>query len=161
SGDLRVTGSCEPDQPIMGSMLEPTVRAGGARAPASELRRPASSRPVVTVRGSALATRPDRLATEEPMEIRAGGPGQDAVSVAVTMRTPGNDFELAAGFLFTEGLIRGREDIVSVAYCELPADEQAYNVVTVRLSVPFDPSLLARNFYATSSCGVCGKASLE
>jgi FdhD protein len=77
------------------------------------------------------------------------------------MRTPGGDCELAAGFLYTEGLVEGREDIASVAYCELPAKEQNYNVVTVRLTRPFDPGSLRRNFYATSSCGVCGKASLE
>jgi FdhD protein len=95
------------------------------------------------------------------MEIRAGGPGQDPVQVAVTMRTPGHDFELASGFLFTEGLIRLRGDVVSVSYCELPPEEQRYNVVTVRLSEPFDPGAVRRNFYATSSCGICGKASLE
>jgi len=95
------------------------------------------------------------------MEIRAGGPGQDAVSVSVTMRTPGHDFELGAGFLFTEGLIRSRSDVVSVNYCELPDQEQRFNVVTVRLSEAFDQEAIRRNFYATSSCGICGKASLE
>src|SRR5207249_6829764 len=106
--------------------------------------------------------RPERLATEEPMEIRAGGPGREPVSVAVTMRTPGHDFELAAGFLATEGIIAARDDVVSVRYCELPADEpQLYNVVSVALARPFDPSRLERHFYANSSCGICGKASLE
>jgi len=106
--------------------------------------------------------RPERLATEEPMEIRAGGPGQEPASVAVTMRTPGHDFELAAGFLATEGIVAAREDIVSVRYCELPPDEpQLYNVVSVALARPFDASRLERHFYATSSCGICGKASLE
>jgi FdhD protein len=77
------------------------------------------------------------------------------------MRTPGADFELAVGFLFTEGLIGGRDDVVSVAYCDLPPEEQQYNVVTVRLARAFDPAGLSRNFFATSSCGVCGKASLD
>jgi FdhD protein len=95
------------------------------------------------------------------MEIRAGGPEQEPVQVAVTMRTPGSDFELAAGFLYTEGLIGGAEDIVSVAYCELPEAEQEFNVVTVRLASSYDPDSLRRNFFATSSCGVCGKASLD
>jgi FdhD protein len=95
------------------------------------------------------------------MEIRAGGPGQEPVRVAVTMRTPGHDFELAAGFLFTEGLIAGRGDVASIGYCELPDHEQHYNVVTVRLTQPFDVGAVQRNFYATSSCGICGKASLE
>jgi FdhD protein len=94
------------------------------------------------------------------MEIRAGGPDQDPASVAVTMRTPGSDFELAAGFLFTEGLISAGE-IASVSYCDDPDELQAFNVVTVRLNRPFDGELLKRNFFATSSCGVCGKASLE
>ena len=95
------------------------------------------------------------------MEIRAGGPGQEPSQVAVTMRTPGSDFELAAGFLFTEGLIAGADDIESIAYCDLPEEEQEYNVVTVRLTRPFDPEALRRNFFASSSCGVCGKASLD
>jgi FdhD protein len=125
------------------------------------LRRNTATARVLAVRGDAATDRPDRLATEEPMEIRAAGPGQEAVSVAVTMRTPGNDFELSAGFLYTEGLIRSREEIASVVYCDLPADEQYYNVVTLNLAGPFDPGSLQRNFYATSSCGVCGKASLE
>jgi FdhD protein len=77
------------------------------------------------------------------------------------MRTPGNDFELAVGFLYTEGLIGSREDVVSVAYCDLPASEQRFNVVTIHLARTFDPDSIKRNFYATSSCGVCGKASLE
>jgi FdhD protein len=95
------------------------------------------------------------------MEIRAGGPSQEPASVAVTMRTPGSDFELAAGFLYTEGLIDRRDQIISIAYCDLPVEEQRFNVVTVRLGAPFDPEGLGRNFYATSSCGVCGKASLD
>jgi FdhD protein len=116
---------------------------------------------VAGVRDGSAFDRGDRLAVEEPLEIRAGGPGQEAVSVAVTMRTPGADFELAAGFLVTEGLIGGRRDIASVAYCELPDEEQRYNVVTVRLTATFDAGRLSRNFFATSSCGVCGKASLD
>ena len=117
---------------------------------------------IVQVRGGSRSERADRLAAEEPMEIRAGGPGQRPVRVAVTMRTPGNDFELAAGFLFTEGLLGGRRDVRSVAYCDdLPEEEQRENVVTVRLTRRFDPGSLSRNFFSTSSCGVCGKASLE
>lgn len=95
------------------------------------------------------------------MEIRAAGPGQEPQPVAVTMRTPGGDFELAAGFLFTEGLIRGSADVRRVSYCEdLAPGEQHYNVVTVELTRRFDPPA-TRSFFATSSCGICGKASLE
>src|SRR2546421_2174797 len=125
------------------------------------LRRTVASRRIVAVRKGSSFDRTDRLAAEEPMEIRAGGPGEEPVAVAVTMRTPGHDFELAAGFLFTEGLIAGREDVAAVAYCELPPDEQRFNVVTLRLTRPFDPGTLRRNFYATSSCGICGKASMD
>jgi FdhD protein len=83
------------------------------------------------------------------------------VSVAVTMRTPGGDFELAAGFLFTEGLIRPG-DVRRVAYCDnLPGEDQHYNVVSVTLGRVFDASGLSRNFFATSSCGICGKAALD
>ncbi len=114
---------------------------------------------VTVVRDLAARERADTLATEEPMEIRAAGPGQEPVRVAVTMRTPGNDFELAAGFLVTEGLV-SPGGVDAVAYCEDP-DAQRYNVVTVRTATPFDLGAAERNFFATSSCGICGKASLE
>jgi FdhD protein len=103
----------------------------------------------------------DQLATEEPMEIRVDAPGLEQRRVAVTMRTPGHDFELAAGFLFTEGIVSGQADVGSVRYCDVPREEQQYNVVTVDLRRPYDPEALQRNFYTTSSCGVCGKASLD
>lgn len=105
--------------------------------------------------------RPDTLATEEPMEIRAGGPRQQAEAVAVTMRTPGADYELAVGFLFTEGLLAPGE-VRRVAYCDdLGDEEQRYNVVTVTLDRPFDHARPHRSFLSTSSCGICGKASLD
>jgi FdhD protein len=105
--------------------------------------------------------RPDTLATEEPMEIRVAGPGQELQPVAVTMRTPGGDFELAVGFLFTEGLITPG-DVRRVAYCDnLPGEDQRYNVVSVMIDRPFDATLVRRNFWATSSCGICGKAALD
>jgi len=125
------------------------------------VRRNVSPARIVAVRAGVRSERADVLATEEPLEIRAGGPGQRAESVAVTMRTPGGDFELAAGFLFTEGLI-GPGDLRRVAYCDDVEDEdQRFNVVSVTLERPFDHELLRRNFYATSSCGVCGKAALD
>ncbi len=125
------------------------------------VRRNVARRRIVAVRGDLRSERSDTLATEEPMEIRAGGPGQEVAPVAVTMRTPGGDFELAAGFLITEGLVAPHE-VDRVAYCEdVGPEEQRFNVVTVRLTRPFDAGALRRNFYATSSCGVCGKASID
>ena len=125
------------------------------------LRRNVTDVRVVAVNDGVRSERPDAVATEEPMEIRAGGPGQEARAVAVTMRTPGADFELAVGFLFTEGLIAAG-DVRRVAYCDdLGDEEQRYNVVTVTLEQPFDHDRLHRNFYATSSCGICGKAALD
>lgn len=111
-------------------------------------------------------TRRDVVVVEEPMEVRIAlrreGLAEEH-SVSVTMRTPGDDFELAAGFLFTEGLLADRRDVAEIAYCADPGRPQEYNIVTVRLreDAPFDPAGLTRNFYMTSSCGVCGKASLE
>jgi FdhD protein len=105
--------------------------------------------------------RDDRLATEEPLEIRVVPAGGAPVRVAVTMRTPGADFELAAGFLFGEALVSGPEDIATIRYCvDAP---QRYNVVSVHLAPgrTLDAAQLTRNFYTTSSCGVCGKASIE
>ena len=124
---------------------------------------------VVEDDGAARRARRDVLATEEPLEIRVAvtddlhraGLDDAAVPVSVTMRTPGADFELAAGFLYTEGLIGGADAISSIRYCT--SGEQQYNVVSVVLApgTHFDPSQLQRNFYQTSSCGVCGKASIE
>jgi FdhD protein len=126
------------------------------------LRRPLTRRRVLAVRDGVQALRPDDLATEEPMEIRVQGPAGPAVPIAVTMRTPGSDFELAAGFLFTEGIVEEPGAIRRVSYCEdLLADEQRYNVVTVLLARAFDPQTFRRNTFVSSSCGVCGKATLE
>lgn len=120
--------------------------------------------PVVVVDERGVRRRTDTVAAEEPLEIRVeywDGAGWAEASVAVTMRTPGQDFALAAGFLFTEGVIAGREAIARIAYC-LDDQAQRYNVVrvTVRPEVVFDPQRLSRHVYTTSSCGVCGKAAL-
>lgn len=116
---------------------------------------------ITKVAGSEATQRNDTIAAEEPMEIRVGSFDQEPVAVAVTMRTPGNDFELAAGFLFTEGLV-GPGDVARVSYCDTLDGDQEFNVVTVRTKASFDQQSVARrNFYATSSCGVCGKASLD
>jgi FdhD protein len=108
----------------------------------------------------------DHVATEEPMEIRVVSPTPDGLrtdAVSVTMRTPGHDFELALGFLYGEGIVRDPATVLDISYCPDVDAEQTYNVVNVVLSeeAAFDPERLRRNFYTTSSCGVCGKASLE
>src|SRR6266516_6818494 len=109
-----------------------------------------TTRSVVAVRGESLEVRDDRVVGEAPLEIRAAGPGQEPVAVAVTMRTPGHEAELAVGFLRTEGLITGHE----VASWE-PGDPVALNqpddTIVVRLTVPFDDSAVAeRHFVATA-----------
>jgi FdhD protein len=116
---------------------------------------------IVAIEGGRRRQRRDRLATEEPMEIRVDEPGADQRNVAVTMRTPGHDFDLAAGFLFTEGLIDGGHEVRGIRYCAVPREEQHYNVVSVGVTRRLTDFELQRNFYATSSCGICGKASLE
>jgi len=106
--------------------------------------------------------RSDVVATEEPMEIRVAA-NERTYPVSVTMRTPGHDFELAAGFLWSEGVIRSPKAIERISYCTSGRQPQHYNIVTVHLRahVPFDPLRLSRYVYTSSSCGICGKASLE
>lgn len=116
---------------------------------------------LLAVRGGGDTSRLDPVAVEEPLQIQAEGPSQPPARIAVTMRTPGHDAELAVGFLFTEGLIRGADDLQKPAIREVPLEGSANNVATVRLAAPFDAEVLKRNFYATSSCGICGKASID
>lgn len=116
---------------------------------------------VVTSEGR-KGLKPDQLVTEEPMEIRAGAPGSEPSSISVTMRTPGHDFELAVGFLFTEGIITNPDDVRSVKYCELvEGEEQKYNIVTVMLARQFDPALARRAMITSASCGICGTESID
>jgi FdhD protein len=123
---------------------------------------------VHVVADAARTVRRDDLATEEPLEIRiaAGDDPLPARAVAVTMRTPGADFELAAGFLYGEGVVGAAADIARIAYCTDPAldGDQRYNVVTATLAADVGPPDLAgldRHVFASSACGVCGKASLD
>lgn len=116
---------------------------------------------------SQSASSDDLVATEEPLEIRIGyGPlvSRQQKRISVTMRTPGNDFELAIGFLFTEAIIPSADAVASIRYCtELNRIEDQENIVRVELKpeFDFDPSSVNRNFYMTSSCGVCGKESID
>ncbi|MGZ4799580.1 MAG: formate dehydrogenase accessory sulfurtransferase FdhD [Acidimicrobiia bacterium] len=125
------------------------------------VRRPATPTRVRAWTGDRWRDRPDRLATEEPMEIRIEQPGGDVGPLAVVMRTPGHDFELAVGFCITEGVIDAATDLGAVRYCLGPDAEQEYNVVTVAVRRPVDLDDRARSFAAGSSCGVCGKATLD
>ncbi len=122
---------------------------------------------VQRIDGTASSCGRDVLAVEEPLEIRldyGAGAGRTRRSITVTMRTPGCDVELAVGFLFAEGLVRRREDIERAESCGPPAGSLGIrNLVRVDLSpdVTVDEKRLARNFLTTSSCGLCGKASLD
>lgn len=129
-------------------------------------------RRVIRIRDGAVSTRADTLVAEEPMEIRLGGK-----PLAITMRTPGDDFALAAGFLVSEGVLAGADELANIVYCagatsggtSRPSEAEGgggsntYNVVDVRLAdgVPVPDITLERNVYTTSSCGLCGKASLD
>ncbi|AGB24502.1 formate dehydrogenase family accessory protein FdhD [Mycobacterium sp. JS623] len=117
-------------------------------------------RRVQHVTADSAVARPDTLVVEEPLEIRVNG-----TPITVTMRTPGSDIELAQGFLLTEGVIANRDDVLTVRYCKGATDEgvNTYNVLDVTLApgVEMPDVDVTRNFYTTSSCGVCGKASLD
>jgi FdhD protein len=105
----------------------------------------------------------DSVTAEEPLEIRVGRAGEPHTPLAVTMRTPGEDLDLAIGFLFTEGIIRSSEQVVTAQLCAGTNEPNTYNVVDVTLApdVPVPEVDPSRNFYTTSSCGVCGKASID
>ena len=114
---------------------------------------------ILRVRGASAESAHDELIVEEPLELQVQG-----VSVAVTMRTPGNDEELALGFLLSEGVVASARDVVSIRHCTTaPTPEAEGNVVRVVLREGLDLPLerLKRNFYASSSCGICGKATIE
>ncbi|MEO6835359.1 MAG: formate dehydrogenase accessory sulfurtransferase FdhD [Candidatus Tumulicola sp.] len=119
---------------------------------------------VLALDGADRAPKHDSVVTEEPLEIRlvAGGATH---ALAVTMRTPGNDFELAAGFTFGEGIVRARDEIAGISYCLDPDldSDQRYNVVNVELSRADLPDLarFERHFTVSSACGVCGRAQLD
>lgn len=157
--------------------MSATVHARSRDSPAPADHASVEAVTVATVNADGAVTLRDLVAIEEPMEIRIGfGPADQRVTrtLCVTMRTPGHDFELAAGFVFAEGIITGREQLRVVRYCTSGGSPQstknnggrgtsALNVVRVELEPGVTPHLAMaqRNFIATSSCGVCGKASLE
>lgn len=114
----------------------------------------------LTADGVRTTRRPDTVTAEEPLEVRVAGR-----ALAVTMRTPGDDFDLTIGFLLTEGLIGAAADVATLMHCQDEGDDgrPTYNVVDVALApgVPEPDVSLERSFYTTSSCGVCGKASID
>jgi FdhD protein len=128
------------------------------------MKRPHASTPAAVrhvARGATPKRRSDALATEEPLEIRLKS-GPEERTVAITMRTPSNDFELATGFLYGEGILSSKDDLDQVRYCVSDDIDQQYNIVTVDLRGPMpDIAGLDRHFYTSSACGVCGKASLD
>lgn len=117
-------------------------------------------RPVLKIAAEGTRTRPDTLAAEEPLEIRVNG-----APLSVTMRTPGHDIELAHGFLLTEGVIHDKDQLSTARYCDSPGPDgrNTYNVLDILLAPGVQPpdASVTRNFYTTSSCGVCGKAALD
>ncbi|MFI5961936.1 formate dehydrogenase accessory sulfurtransferase FdhD [Streptomyces asoensis] len=118
-------------------------------------------RKVIRIRDGAVSARPDTLVAEEPLEIRL-----DGKPLAITMRTPGDDFALAAGFLVSEGVLACASDLLNIVYCAGATGDggaNTYNVVDVRTApgVKIPDITLERNVYTTSSCGLCGKASLD
>jgi FdhD protein len=130
------------------------------------MRTPVAPIAITRVENGSPVPADDLLVTEEPLEIRLGyGPEHDRkeTRLSVTMRTPGNDDELALGFLFTEGVISAPAHVVRIAPCENVKEDERGNVVRAELhpEVEMDPAKWQRNFYTTSSCGVCGKSSID
>ncbi|WP_197372011.1 formate dehydrogenase accessory sulfurtransferase FdhD, partial [Streptomyces clavuligerus] len=117
-------------------------------------------RRIIRIKDGRASARPDTLVAEEPLEIRVNGR-----PLAITMRTPGDDFALATGFLVSEGVIGAADEVRAITYCEGATEDgvNTYNVVNVRLApgVPAPGPELERHVYTTSSCGLCGKASLD
>lgn len=138
---------------MIGMRSKPVPAADGAKAAA------VVRREVLRYReGAEASSAEDDLSVEEPLEIRLHGE-----PIAVLMRTPGDDFDLVAGFLLTEKVIERPRDLGALSFCETGEPPNAENVVDVRLAdgVEFDSERLRRNFYSSSSCGVCGKASID
>lgn len=133
------------------------IETGEQLGPSIEVR-------VVAYDGKLRASRFDRVATEEPLEVRLRA-GSETRTVAITMRTPGHDFELAAGFLHNEGILDELTALRGITYCLAGEadEEQRFNIVNVDLAAKALPPLdgLERHFTTTSACGVCGKANLE
>jgi len=139
------------------------VTAEEGERPPGARRRPVSATRVLAVRpdGRRLEL-PDSLVTEEPLEVRVAGPGQEPSAVSVTMRTPGHDFDLAAGYLLSEGIVEQTADVERIHRCEAPGGgPPEHNIVTVWLRRPVDLDGRERRATTTASCGVCGTPTLD
>ncbi len=125
--------------------------------------RASGRREIVRVEPDSVIRRWDTLAAEEPLEIRVGAQGRLRPALSVTMRTPGDDIDLALGFLFAEGVIGSAADVHTAKLCAGVNEPNEYNVVDVVLApgVPPPAPATARHFTITSACGVCGKASVD
>jgi FdhD protein len=129
----------------------------------NEPRQPDQQISMIVMEKDGAHPRRDRVVIEEPLEIRVVLPDETRHSISVTMRTPGQDEELAAGFLFTEGILPDRSALGSIEHCPSAIGAAVGNVVNARLAAgaAFDPARVTRNVYTTSSCGICGRASLD
>jgi FdhD protein len=131
-------------------------------SPRPAMRKASVDRSVVQIIGTRRRVRRDRVAGEEPLEIRVVGPDGDPTTVAITMRTPGHDFALAVGFLATEGVIRHPDEVWLVEYCTRGVGvEQLYNIVTVRLGRTVPEGVSRRALLTSASCGICGTTTLD
>jgi len=145
-----------------GTIAAMTLNRRPVDAEPPSIERQATRVRVTAFRAGTFEARDDRLSGEEPLAIRAAGPGEEPADVAVTMRTPGHEAELAAGFLRTEGLVADAETIDGFTYADPATSSRPDDEITVHLARAFDPSTVAtRHFVATASCGICGKASLD
>lgn len=117
---------------------------------------------VTAYRAGRSEERDDRLASEEPLAIRACGPGQDPIDIAITMRTPGAEGELGVGFLYTEGIIDTATGVTAIDVGDPASHARPDDEVTIHVDRPIDVDLVpTRHFVATASCGICGKASID
>lgn len=152
---IMESGISDPRTEKFGSVIIPFMPSAAKGRHSDRI-----SCPTIRYRGGASERFDDQLAVEEPLEIRLVA-GKSHRAVSITMRTPGHDSELAAGFLFTEGILKDPSQILSIKHCgRFPSNRN-----TIRVDIGafdgIDLERLKRNFYTTSSCGVCGKSSLE
>jgi FdhD protein len=155
--DPAPTPSGAPERPV-----EPERPLEPGRAPEPSPERQVTARRLVAYRAGHRDARDDRLASEEPLAIRACGPGQLPIDIAITMRTPGAEAELAVGFLVTEGIIDATARVTGVEFGDPAGTARPDDEITIHLDRPVDVDLVpSRHLVATAACGICGKASID